>query len=35
MAVKWVVNWVAWSDVIEAATKALVKELKTAEWLEW
>ena len=34
MAVKWVVIEVAWSDAIEAAMKALVKELKTVEWLE-
>ena len=33
-AVKWVVSEVAWSDAIEAATKGLVKELLTAEWLE-
>ena len=33
-AVKWVVEKVAWLDGIEAAMKALVKELRTAEWLE-
>ena len=33
-AVKWVVTEVALSDAIEAAMKAPVKELRTAEWLE-